>query len=66
MEEWLKLILQSNVVAALVVGGFGILTLKLGLGKFRSEKWWERKSVAYVTTIEAMHAIYAYAYRIRP
>jgi hypothetical protein len=61
-EDWLKLALQSNVVAALIVGGFGILTLKLGLAKFRSEKWWERKAAAYVAVIEAMHAIHAYAY----
>jgi hypothetical protein len=60
-EEWVKLILQSNVVAAMIVGLFGILTLKLGLGKFRSEKWWERKSAAYVAAIEAMHAMYAQA-----
>lgn len=61
VEEWIKFILQSNVVAALVVGAFGIITLRLGLGKFRSEKWWERKSAAYVSTIEAMHANYTYA-----
>jgi hypothetical protein len=61
-EDWLKLALQSNVVAALIVGGFSILTLKLGLIKFRSEKWWERKAASYVATIEAMHAIYAHAY----
>jgi hypothetical protein len=61
VEEWIKFVLQSNVIAALVVGAFGILTLKLGLGKFRSEKWWERKAAAYVSTFEAMHAVYGYA-----
>jgi len=59
MEEWLKLLLQSNVVAAFVVGAFGVVTLKMGLGKFRSEKWWERRTAAYVSAIEAMHAVYA-------
>lgn len=56
-----KVRLQSNVVAALVVGAFGVVTLKLGLGKFRSEKWWERKSAAYIALIEALHATEAYA-----
>lgn len=60
VEEWVKFALSSNVVAALVVGGFGIFTLKMGLGKFRSEKWWERKAAAYVSTIEAMHGMFAY------
>jgi hypothetical protein len=58
MEEWLKLILSSNVVAAIVVGLFGLLTLWLGLGKFRSEKWWEKKASAYATAIEALHGMY--------
>jgi hypothetical protein len=57
-EEWLKLILQSNVVAAIVVGLFGLVTLRLGLGKFRSEKWWEKKATAYATAIEALHGMY--------
>ena len=42
-EDWAKFVLQSNVVAAVVVGLFGVLTLKLGIGKFASEKWWERE-----------------------
>jgi hypothetical protein len=40
---------------------WAVLTLKLGLGKFRSEKWWERKAATYVNVIEAMHDMYAYA-----
>ncbi len=59
LEEWVKFALQSNVVAALVVGTFGVLTLWLGLGKFRSEKWWERKAAAYVAVIEALHGMQA-------
>jgi hypothetical protein len=59
-EEWVKFALQSNVVAALLVGGFGVLTLRLGLNKFRSEKWWERKAAAYVAIIEALHGMQAY------
>ncbi|MET3332486.1 MULTISPECIES: hypothetical protein [Bradyrhizobium] len=60
IQEWIKFALQSNVVAALVVGSFGVLTLWLGLGKFRSEKWWERKAAAYVAVIEGLHGMHAY------
>jgi hypothetical protein len=57
-EEWAKLVLQSNLLAAIVVGCFGLLTLWLGLRKFRSEKWWERKAVAYASAIEALHGMH--------
>jgi len=57
-EDWVKLILQSNVVAAVVVGQFGLLSLWLGLGKFRSEKWWEKKATAYAASIEGLHGMY--------
>jgi hypothetical protein len=57
-EDWIKLLIQSNVVAAIVVGLFGLLTLWFGLGKFRSEKWWEKKATAYAAAIEALHGMY--------
>ena len=57
-EEWAKLVLQSNLLTAIVVGCFGLLTLWLGLRKFRSEKWWERKAVAYASAIEALHGMH--------
>lgn len=53
--DWLKLLLQSNVVAAIIVGLFGLLTLKMGLAKFASEKWWERKAAAYASVIDGLH-----------
>lgn len=57
-EDWLKFVLQSNVAAAMVVGGFGLLTLKLGVGKYASEKWWEKKASAYAAAIDALHGMY--------
>jgi hypothetical protein len=57
-EEWVKLILQSNLLTAIIVGFFGLLTLWLGLRKFRSEKWWERKAAAYASAIEALHGMH--------
>jgi hypothetical protein len=35
-----------------------LLTLWLGLGKFRSEKWWEKKASAYAAAIEGLHGMY--------
>jgi hypothetical protein len=57
-EDWLKLILQSNVVAAVIVGLFGLLTLKLGIAKFASEKWWERKAASYASALDGLHKMY--------
>lgn len=57
-EEWVKFILQSNVIAALIVGLFGLLTLKLGIAKFASERWWERKAASYAAVIDGLHAIH--------
>ncbi len=57
-EDWLKLLLQSNVAAAVIVGLFGLLTLKMGIAKFASEKWWERKASSYVSVIEGLHKMY--------
>lgn len=31
------------------------ITVQLSLGKFRHEKWWERKADAYANVIEALH-----------
>jgi NADH:ubiquinone oxidoreductase subunit 6 (subunit J) len=50
-DDWAQLIVQSNVVAAVVVGIFGIVTLKLGRTRFRSERWWEKKAAAYASVI---------------
>ncbi len=58
LQEWVNLILQSNVVAAIIVGLFGLLTLKLGIAKFASERWWERKASSYVTVIDGLHGMY--------
>jgi hypothetical protein len=58
VEDWIKLILQSNVVAAIIVGIFGIFTLKMGIAKYASEKWWERRASAYASVMDGLHAVY--------
>lgn len=57
-EDWFKLLLQSNVVAAVIVGIFGLVTLRLGIAKFASEKWWERKAESYASVIEGLHKMH--------
>jgi hypothetical protein len=50
-------LLASPVLAALVAGVLGILAVWLGLWRYRSEKWWERRAAAYAEIIESLHAI---------
>lgn len=55
------LLLNSPVIAAFVgatvAGLFGAGAVWLGLRRFRSEKWWERKAAAYASVIEALHVL---------
>jgi hypothetical protein len=59
--EIIKDILQSPVIAAGVVGLFTLLSIRLGLSRFRSERWWERKAEAYAAVIEQLHAMYEFS-----
>ena len=61
-DDWIKLALQSPVIAALVVGTFGILTVWLSLRRFRSERWWERKTESYAKVIEALYGMRNYSF----
>ncbi|MFK4657053.1 hypothetical protein ABIF97_006987 [Bradyrhizobium japonicum] len=57
-EDWIKLVLQSNAVAAIIVGIFGLVTLKMGIAKYASEKWWERKAAAYASVIDGLYGVH--------
>jgi hypothetical protein len=48
----------SNVIVAVIVA---IITVRLALKRFYREKWWERKSAAYISLIEALHHVRDYA-----
>lgn len=50
-------LLTSPVLAALVAGLLGIAAVWLGLWRYRSEKWWERRASAYADLIESLHII---------
>ena len=51
-----------NLVTGLVIARVtAVLTVKLALKRFYSEKWWERKSEAYGAIIEALHHVREYA-----
>jgi hypothetical protein len=51
------LLLNSPVIAALVAGLSGMAAVWLGLRRFRSEKWWERKAATYTAIIETLHIL---------
>lgn len=56
-----QILLSSPVVAALVVGGFGLLTFWIGFSRFKTEKWWERKAATYLSALESLHVLEASA-----
>lgn len=48
----LSLVLIPSLIVAVVTA---ILTVKLSVRKFYTERWWERKADAYSRIIEALH-----------
>ncbi len=48
----------SNIIVAVLASG---LTYFLAIEKFRSEKWWELKFLAYQKIIEALHKAKEYS-----
>lgn len=47
-----------GIVTAIVTS---VVTVRLSLRSFRSQKWWERKAVAYCHIVEALYSMRAYA-----
>lgn len=58
--EWAGPLLSfgSSVIVAVITA---TLTVRLALKRFYAEKWWERKSTAYASIIEALHHVRNYA-----
>jgi virulence-associated protein VapD len=52
------LTLATSIAVAVISS---ILTVRLALRRFYSEKWWERKSAAYTAIIEALHHVREHA-----
>lgn len=49
-------IIQPIFISILVA----VITVKLSLKKFRSEKWWEKKAEAYSKIVDALHQLKNY------
>ena len=46
----------ANIITGIVIAVVSaVITVKLSLKRFYSEKWWEKKSNSYASIIEAMH-----------
>lgn len=60
MNPWLSALLSlaSALIVAVVTS---VLTVRLALRRFYSEKWWERKAAAYAAIIESMHHVREHA-----
>jgi hypothetical protein len=54
--EWSTLF--GNIVSGIVIAVISArLTVHFALKRFYSEKWWERKTEAYIAIIEALHHV---------
>ena len=53
----LAMLFSSPVIAAIVAGGFAIWTVLLGLKRYKTERWWERKASTYAAIVEVLHTI---------
>ena len=51
LEAFLKVLIGIAIAA-----GSSWITIQLSRHKFRSEKWWEKKVIAYERVIEAFHS----------
>lgn len=56
MPEWVSDLLSSAAVAVLTA----IITVRLSLRQFRSQRWWDRKEAAYSQIIDALHDLQRY------
>lgn len=50
MPNWLAQVIQALVVAGLTA----VITVRLSLRRFHSERWWERKADAYMRLMSAI------------
>jgi len=63
MEKWQEIALTAFVAAiASTMGAF--ITVRLALGRFRSERWWERKAEAYSRIVDCVYQVHAYSSRV--
>lgn len=53
-KVWYELIRQIGV-GILVGAASALLTARVALRKYRSEKWWQRKADAYAQILQALH-----------
>ena len=54
--NFFEYLIESNMFSSIVVAVVAtFLTFQLSIRKFRSERWWELKIVAYQRIIEALH-----------
>lgn len=60
MPEWATPILNALIPALFLAVVTSVLTVRLSLRRFRTERMWERKADAYSRIIEALHHMTEY------
>lgn len=54
-------ILLVNIISGLLISVItAVVTVRLSLSRFRSERWWERKADSYSRIIESLHHMKEY------
>src|SRR6266540_2058674 len=54
-------LLQSLIPGIIIAVATAIVTVKLSLRQFRSERWWERKAEVYSRILEALYHLERYS-----
>lgn len=60
MEEKIIIIIREIIQPIFISVLVTIITVKLSLKKFRSEKWWEKKAEAYSKIVDILHQLKNY------
>lgn len=55
MNPWYIQLLLTLIPALIVGVATALVTVKLSIRKFYTERWWERRADAYSRIVEALH-----------
>ena len=56
LPDWIQHVLQGLAIAVVAA----VVTVRLAIGRFRQERWWERRVDAYTAVLDALHRVERY------
>ncbi len=60
MPEWFYVLLSTLAIPLLVAVVTAVITVRLSLRRFRTERWWEHRADAYSRIVEALYNVMEY------